>query len=120
MPRLTFALLHGFLSLSFGLTLGAAQPDSSVSDARRFRTGAATSNITPPRGISLAGIIAQTDPATHIHDELHARCLVLDDGSTRVAIVVCDSTMISREIFDRAKHWVTESTGLATNRVLIS
>ena len=26
-----------------------------------------------------------------VHDELHARCLVLDDGSTKLAIVVCDN-----------------------------
>lgn len=82
--------------------------------------GAATSNITPPLGISLAGIISQNGVATHVHDELHARCLVLDDGRTRIALVVCDSTMISREIFDQAKQWVAEETGLATNRILIS
>jgi hypothetical protein len=82
--------------------------------------GAATSNITPPLGISLAGIISQNGVAKHIHDELHARCVVLDDGHMRVAIVVCDSTMISREIFDQAKEWVAEETGLATNRILIS
>ena len=29
-------------------------------------------------------------PATHVHDELHARCLVLDDGKTMLAFVVCD------------------------------
>jgi neutral ceramidase len=124
MPRFTFALRHGVLSLCVGLALGKAQPatrsDSPAGGSKQFRAGAATSNITPPLGISLTGIIAQNGTATHIHDELHARCLVLDDGSTRIAIVVCDSTMISREIFDRAKQWVADSTGLATSRMLIS
>ena len=36
------------------------------------------------------------------HDPLHARCLVLDDGETTLALV-CDSCMIPREIFDAAK-----------------
>ena len=37
------------------------------------------------------------------HDPLHARCLVLDNGETALAIVVCDNCMIPREIFDAAK-----------------
>ena len=57
---------------------------------KQFRAGAATSNITPPLGVSLNGGM-QDRTAEHIHDELHARCLVLDDGERRVAIVVCDS-----------------------------
>ena len=47
-----------------------------------FRAGAATSNITPPLGASLNGGMSDRT-ATHIHDELHARCLVLDDGKTQ-------------------------------------
>ena len=61
-----------------------------------FRAGAATSNITPPLGISLNGGFADRK-ATHVHDELHARCLVLDDGATKVAFAVCDSCMLPRE-----------------------
>jgi hypothetical protein len=37
-------------------------------------------------GISLNGGMADR-AADHIHDELHARCLVLDNGATRLAIV---------------------------------
>ena len=39
-------------------------------------------------GLGKSGLIAQNPPAKHIHDELHARCLVLDDGTTRIALVV--------------------------------
>ncbi|MCX5739872.1 MAG: hypothetical protein NTZ61_15515, partial [Proteobacteria bacterium] len=55
----------------------------------RFRAGAATSNITPSLGGKIVGDFVQF-PATNVHDELHARCLVLDDGETRLALVVCD------------------------------
>lgn len=54
-----------------------------------LQAGAATSNITPPLGTRIVGGFAPY-PAEHIHDELHARCLVLDDGQTRLALVVCD------------------------------
>ncbi|MEY4938828.1 MAG: hypothetical protein RIQ93_563 [Verrucomicrobiota bacterium] len=98
----------------------AAQSAGKNNDAKVFRAGAATSNITPPLGISLDGPIGQNGPATHVHDEIHARCLVLDDGATRVAIVVCDSTMINRSVFDRAKAFVQAETGLPANRMLMA
>ena len=88
--------------------------------ARVFRAGAATSNVTPNLGISLEGVIALGSPAKQVHDELHARCLVLDDGQTRVALVVIDSTMIAREIFERAKDLVQKETGFPANRILAS
>ena len=74
---------------------------------KAFRAGAATSNITPPLGTSING--GMTDkPALNIHDELHARALVLDDGTTKLAIVVNDSCMIPREIMDEAKKIAEE------------
>ena len=100
----------------------AAQPAESARPAaapHQFRAGAATSNITPRLGASINGYF--TDRlATHIHDELHARCLVLDDGQTRLAIVVCDSCMIPREILDAAKRRVANKWGLAPDHILIS
>ena len=58
--------------------------------------------------------------ATHIHDELHARCLVLDDSQTRLAIVVCDSCMIPRAVMDAAKELIRQRAGIAVDHVLIS
>ena len=59
-------------------------------------------------------------PAKHVHDELHARCFVLDDGTTRIALVVSDNIYISREVLDDAKRQVTEATGLPADRMLMS
>jgi neutral ceramidase len=87
--------------------------------ARRLSAGAATSNITPPLGAALIG--NWTDyPATHVHDELHARCLVLDDGSSRVAIVVADNLGIPRRVLDHAKRLAQKQSGIPVDRVLIS
>ena len=68
-----------------------------------LRAGAATSNITPWLGEPVVGGWRAL-PATHVHDELHARCLVLDDGTTRLAIVVADNLGIPREVLDEAKR----------------
>ena len=58
--------------------------------------------------------------ATEAHDPLHARCIVLDDGTTSLAIVVCDSCMIPRDIFDAAKARASETTGIPTENMLTS
>jgi len=43
-----------------------------------------------------------------------------DDGTTRIAIAVCDSCMIPREITDAAKVLVQKKTGIPPERILIS
>lgn len=84
-----------------------------------FKAGAATSNITPPLGGDVIGGFVPF-PATQIHDELHARCLVLDDGKTRLALVVCDLLGINRNVSDEARKLIQEKSGLPPERVLIS
>lgn len=88
-----------------------------AADGKILRAGAATSNITPWLGQPIVGNW-QSPPAKHVHDELHARCLVLDDGATRIAIVVADSLGIPREVFDEAKRQIHEHAGLAREHVL--
>ncbi|MHC4172967.1 MAG: neutral/alkaline non-lysosomal ceramidase N-terminal domain-containing protein [Planctomycetota bacterium] len=93
--------------------------ESPVSSKRIFRAGAAVSNITPPLDEPIVGGWA-SPPATHVHDELYARCLVLDDGRTRLAFVVCDSLGIAREICNAAKEIVHQKTGIARENMMVS
>jgi len=86
---------------------------------RQFRAGAATSNITPWLGISSNGGMQDRVPQ-HVHDELHARALVLDDGQTRLALVTVDSCMVPRQILDGAKKLVHQQSGLPTENMLMS
>ncbi len=111
----------------FAACLGAgdlqAQDQSArppgVAAARLFQAGAAASNITPRLGRILVGGWGQPR-ATHVHDELHARCLVLDDGKTRLAFVVCDSVGIDRQVFDAAKRLILQETGIPVENQLMS
>ncbi len=96
-----------------------ARPAATFADGKAFLAGAATSNITPPLGVSINGGM-QGRIAANIHDELHARCLVLDDGSTRIAIAVCDACMIPRDVFDEAKRLASEKTGIPVERMLFA
>lgn len=85
-----------------------------------FQAGAAKSNITPLMDVPLDGVISKNGPATDVHDELFARCLVLDDGHKKLAIAVVDNTMISNEIIDRAKNMIHDHIGIPPEQVLIS
>ena len=73
--------------------------------AQAFQAGAATSNITPPLGRDIIGGFCPS-PSTHVHDELHARCLVLDDGQDALAFVVCDLVGIHDLVCDEARKLI--------------
>lgn len=85
---------------------GAAETEKKV-----FRAGAAASNITPPLGSPVAGS-GSTLQTSNVHDELHARALVLDDGKTRFALVVCDSSGVSTSICDKAREFIAANTAI--------
>ncbi|HUR58709.1 MAG TPA: neutral/alkaline non-lysosomal ceramidase N-terminal domain-containing protein [Opitutaceae bacterium] len=102
-------ILVTFLSVT---ACAAAQP-------RVFKAGAATSNITPFLGDGIVG--GWTTPAaTQIHDELHARCLVLDDGTTKLGFVVVDSVSVNREVFEEAKRQIAAATGFKRENLMMS
>ncbi len=109
--RLYLVAVTGLLLFSIS-TADAAKPGP-------LKAGAATSNITPPLGTSIVGGF-KPYPATHIHDELHARCLVLDNGEQRVALVVCDLLGMHRCVSDEARKLIQTETGIPRDNVLIS
>jgi neutral ceramidase len=84
-----------------------------------FRAGAATSDVTAPLGTSMNGGF-QDREAAYIHDPQLARCLALDDGKTRIVLVVVDSCVIGRDIFDEARTMVEKTTGLPGSHLLMS
>jgi neutral ceramidase len=92
---------------------------AAAAAARVFKAGAAASNITPPLGTDLIGGWAPR-PATHIHDELHARCLVLDDGTNRLVFVIVDNVSVIREVYDEAKRLIHEATGIPPERMMMA
>ncbi|GEM_PF-1989015 len=75
------------------------------------RADAATSNITPELGTLIVGGFASY-PVQHTHDAPHARCLVLDDGKTRIALVVCDLLGLHRSVSVEARRLIREATGI--------
>jgi len=103
--------------LAFSLLAVLVLPVAAV--AGQLQAGAATSNITPELGREIIGGFVPF-PSTHIHDELHARCFVLDDGQIRLALVVCDLLGIDRIVSEEARRLIAERHGIPREHVLIS
>jgi neutral ceramidase len=101
------------LILSMASLLPAAEKPS-------LRAGAAATDITPkvfplnmPGGHS-------ANMADSAHDPLHARAMVLDDGSTTLAMVVVDNLGAGPDVLDEAKAIAAKQTGIPMEKMLIS
>ena len=106
------------LLLSFGLLLSAST--AFAEDKPTFRAGAFAMDVTPQKfPVSVNGGFAD-NIATKANDPLHARCLVLDDGKTKLAVVVVDSCMLPRELLDNAKALAEKATKIPSSHMMIS
>lgn len=97
-----------------------AWPTAVYAQRPSLRAGAAKAEITPELGVSLDGPIAKNGLVKAVHDPLHARAVVLDDGHTRIALVICDLTMIGRDVVDEAKAIVERTSGLPAKNILVA
>jgi neutral ceramidase len=86
---------------------------------KQLLAGAATVTITPNLGVSICGAF-QDRRAEHIHDDLFARCLVLDNGETKVALVVLDLIAARKEWLGEIKHQISGFTKIPMGHILIS
>ncbi len=103
------------LTVMFWSSAGIANSEQT----RVFRAGAAASNITPPLGEPIVG--GWGSPlGEHVHDELYAKCLVLDDGETRLVLVICDSLGIAREVYDAARQVIHQQTGIPEANMMMA
>jgi neutral ceramidase len=85
-----------------------------------LRAGAAIADITPQEWPVPAIGNFDYRPATQAHDPLSARALVLDDGTTQIAMVVVDSCYVRRPALDDAKQRASAKTGIPADRIMVS
>lgn len=86
---------------------------------KALRAGAATANITPFLGANLAGGMTNR-LADHVHDELHVRALVIDNGEARIAFAVCDLCALGKTEIGRAKRIIARHAGIPPSHVLVA
>jgi len=100
------------LSLLPGIATREVQAD--------FQAGAAIVDVTPVQFpvIVNGGMLSRT--VDTVKTPLNARAIVLDDGKSRLAIVVVDSCMLERPFLDEVKQLASQRTKITPNRMLIS
>ena len=94
-------------------------PLSYGTNNRVFRAGAAMTNITPHLGSEVIGEW-NNPPASHVHDDLYARCLVLDDSSTKLVFVVLDLLGIHTNLSNEAKKIIEQKCNIPHENIIIS
>ncbi len=93
---------------------------TSQAAEKAFRAGASAVDITPAKWpVSLVGSFSDRQ-ATKAWDPLHARALVLENGETRLAIVVVDNCLIKRPLLDEAKRRAAQRASIPADRILVS
>ncbi|VTS01432.1 LamG domain-containing protein [Tuwongella immobilis] len=94
-------------------------PTASVF-AAPFEVGAAIIDVTPERFPVAVNCSFTQRLESKISDPLHARCLILQQGSTRILLMVVDNCMMPREFLDLVKQQIQESLSIPIERQLIS
>ena len=115
------AVVTSLVLAAVGFPLGATGADNGTPDHEQtFRAGAFAMDITPTKLPVIVSGSSLERGATEVVDPLHARCLVLDDGRTQIAVVVVDILLIPCTMMDQIKQAASEKTGIPVDRMLIS
>lgn len=86
---------------------------------RTFQAGASLNNITPPLGLEIVGNYNRP-LADYVHDELHVKTLVLNDGEKTLVFAIVDNVGVKREVFDAAKSMIQNNLHIPASNILIS
>ncbi len=84
-----------------------------------IKVGSAMTVITPDRETPMAGYY-HPRYATGVHDDLYARSLVLDDGTTRACMISLDLIGTSRELVVEARQLISKLHGIPADHIMIS
>lgn len=85
-----------------------------------LKAGICETNITPPLGVWLAGYAGRSSGCIGVHDELHARALVLDDGISLACIVSLDLIALDFDLVERIRDGINRIVGIPYERILLN
>ncbi|HTZ51567.1 MAG TPA: neutral/alkaline non-lysosomal ceramidase N-terminal domain-containing protein [Spirochaetia bacterium] len=85
-----------------------------------LEAGVAQVDISPPAGVQLVGYPTVIRDNTGIHDPLFADCLVLSDGTTRLALVTADLVGVSKDFMARLRLAVQADTGIPGSNLMLA
>jgi neutral ceramidase len=94
--------------------LGAA-----IALAQPLQVGVGQTVITPPKGMPMAGYYA-TRLLEGVHDDLHAKAIVVASGNRKIALVACDLVGIPPAVIEEARKLIEADTGIPGTSVMVS
>lgn len=104
------------MSALFWLVMSAFPAAGS---ARDVRAGIGVVDITPPVGFRMSGYFSER-LSTGTHDPLQAKALVLQQGQTTLALVLCDLIGVSRRVTDGVRRAAFGRTGIPPENIAIA
>lgn len=101
---------------------GSASARPPATAVGTLRAGAASVSITPApdAALPMSGYAGRTDPFKGIHDDLHVRAIVVDDGDAQAAVIACEVIGIAAPLVDGIAARVTHETGIPRERILLA
>jgi hypothetical protein len=88
--------------------------------SKSLKAGVSITDISPKKGIELAGYPHYSRNNTGIHDPLYASCIILDNVETKVAIACMDLLMISKKYVGIIRDNVEKECGIPSRNIFIS
>lgn len=102
------------------LVLSALAVTSALAADHSFRAGAVATDITPAKlPVIIAGGFLE-GKGSKVNDPLFARCIVLDDGATKLAFAIVDTCMMTRRLIDEAKQLASAQCGIPADHMMVS
>lgn len=119
MRRMQGPVLKAFPCASALFCAAAILLTCTASKGGEIRVGTAAVKITPPLGTPMAGYYGARG-CQGVLDDLYAKAAVLDDGKTKVAMVVCDLLEIPLAVIAQTRKLATGATGIPGDNIMIS
>lgn len=93
-----------------------------AADQGSLRVGAIRVDITPASDAALpmSGYAGRTEGFKAIHDPLHLRTIVVDDGKNQAALVSCEVIGFSNALWDDITRNLAAATGIPRENILLA
>ena len=84
------------------------------------KAGVSIIDISPGKGIELAGYPHFLRYNTGIHDPLYASCIIFDDGENKIALVCMDLLFFSKKYVKEVRERASKKIDIKSNNIMIS
>jgi len=108
-----------FLEELTGQKAPASAATLAAAATAHLTAGVAVTDITPPVGYRMSGYFYER-LNTGTLDPLHAKAIVLRQGSQRAALVFCDIIGLSQDVSSHARKQAADKTGIPPENILIA